>query len=151
MTSTTRVVIDEKTTIEIVNEDVRAVFMRFGGKVRKRARNSMKPQTPLMIPDGEGGMKQKKVRGRNGAWRTVWKSDTPIGEPPRVREGFIKHYINAAMDGEAGVVIGPEALARHSTECLARLEYGDHPFMKPAFDAELPRLPQVWADVIGTR
>lgn len=137
MSSTTRVTIDENTVIDIVAEDVRRVFIRFGNKVRARARNSMKPQSKHL------------VKGKSGAWREVWNNDTPDGEPPRVREGFIKHFINAAMDGEDGVVIGPEALARHSTSCLARLEYGKHPYMNPAMDAELPRLPKVWRDVVG--
>jgi hypothetical protein len=145
MTSTVRVVIDENRVLSIVNEDVRDVFKAFGQRVRRRARASMTAQ-------GSHTESQKRTGANYTKYYvdvTVWDK-TPKGEPPRTREGFIKHYINAAMDGELGVIIGSEALSRHSTECLARLEYGDHPYMTPAYDTTLLELPEIWANVTGT-
>lgn len=137
MTENVKTQINEQAVVRSVQADLVSVFRKFGQKVRARARGSMRPQGKHL------------VKGKDGAWKTVWNNDTPKGEPPRVREGYIKHYINAALDGETGVVIGPEALPRHGTECLARLEHRDHPFMRPAFEATMKQLPQIWADVIG--
>ena len=146
MSSDVTVSIDEAAVVNAVTDDMLEVFRRFGSKVRARARANMILQSTHLVYDPKHILKAKS-KG-SGPWREVWNNDTPKGEPPRSRTGFIKHYINAVFDGHDGVVIGPEALARHSTECLARLEFGDHPFMAPAFNSVVETVPDIWADVL---
>ena len=135
--STVQTSIDERTILGDTTEGMKHAFWLLGGRTRAIARASMVAER--VVKTGVKNRRQQTI--------TVFANDTPIGEPPRVRQGFIKHFINAAfdvVDGLNGVIVGPEALANHATECLARLEYGDHPYMQPAFDAALRELPEIW-------
>lgn len=139
---TTRVQLDVDRVVDVVDDDVREIFRRFGGRVRSIARASMQAQRVI----------GKKLTRRNRIM-TVWANDTPKGEPPRTRWGYIKRFINAAFgvgaDGVAMEIIGPEKIENADTACLARLEYGDHPFMRPALDQTMRQLPTLWADVLS--
>lgn len=132
-----RLSFDGKEVVDLVARDLRAVLKRFGATVRNRVRASMKPQQVLGHKIGEHDERY-----------TVWSSATPTGEPPRTRLGLIRQFIFYALEGK-GVVIGPEALPGHNTECLARLELGEHPYMRPAFQKTIGELPAIWKRAVG--
>lgn len=116
----------------------RKVLSRFGAFVRQRARTS--------------------IRTRPGT--------SPPGGPPFSHVGLLRRFILFAYDAERGsVVIGPVRLNAKSGEAPRLLEHGGpalrvrwglarrvsyapRPFMRPAFDRELPHLPPLWRDSI---
>lgn len=137
-----RINIDEQKVLTGVNADVNIVFGVFGGMVREKARASMKPHETQTIR-------------KHGQSRTSWIGRTPKGEPPRIRKGLIVNNIEVAQgqsgQADASVFIGPVALPSHNTQCLAILEYGDHPFMQPALKSTMPSLPEVWANSVRSQ
>lgn len=116
----------------------RAVLSRFGAFVRQRARSS--------------------IRAR--------KSVSPPGSPPSSHTGLLKQFLFFAFDTERrSVVIGPVRLNGKPGDALPLLErgggamrarhgqlvactYTPRPFMRPAFDRELSKLPPLWRDSI---
>jgi hypothetical protein len=117
----------------------RQVLSRFGAFVRTRARTS--------------------IRSR--------KTTSRPGSPPSSHLGLLKQFIFFSYDpARRGVVIGPTRLnARTGGDAPPLLEYGGNavrkrwgrtrvvrylprPFMHPAYDAELVRLPALWRNSI---
>lgn len=89
------------------------------------------------------------------------------GKPPRNQTGRLKNRIFFGYDlGTRSVVIGPEGI--RSAEAPPALEYGGpvvvrsrrtggrpvrvtiepRPYMAPAFERELPRAPDLWANAV---
>ena len=117
----------------------RKVLSRFGAFVRTRARTSIKSRKATSRP----------------------------GSPPSSHAGLLKRFILFAYDpARRGVVIGPTRLnAKTGGKAPPLLEYGGNvvrerwgrrrvvrylprPFMHPALDAELVRLPPLWRNSI---
>jgi len=116
----------------------RRVLSRFGAYVRQRARTS--------------------IRSRAG-------TSTP-GMPPFSHTGLLKRFLFFAYDtSRRSVVIGPVRLDGRTGEALPLLEHGGttqrprpgrvdpstytpRPFMRPAFQRELSKLPPLWRDSI---
>ncbi len=96
---------------------------------------------------------------------------SPPGDPPFVHVGLIVKHLFFEYDWiRKSVIIGPRLLRGQKTpDALNALEYGGRsvvknldkktggyrmrpiyvqarPFMRPAFEAELPNLPGMWAD-----
>jgi hypothetical protein len=77
------------------------------------------------------------------------KGDTPRGRPPANRVGTLKKYIYFVRDHSAdSVLIGPAKLS--GTEDKPGLEWleTNFPFMGPAHEENLPKLPGMWKDSI---
>jgi hypothetical protein len=119
------------------------VASKFGAYVRTRARSSMKR--------------------RNGSSRP--------GQPPHAHgPGLIKRFLFFATSGPGNVVIGPAKLNKPAPRVLAALESGGdsllikrvkgrkveqriqiaaRPFMRPAFEKELPSLSKLWRNALA--
>jgi len=143
---------DRKAVTSRVDKATRRVFSRFGSFVRSTARKSI-----------------RKVSGKK-------KLPSKPGQPPKSRKGHLKRFILFGYDADRrSVVIGPKALGSSPTAPEA-LEYGGtsrvnvwtgkwlgrgkperarknvniraRPYMGPAFERELPQLPQMWRDSV---
>jgi hypothetical protein len=116
----------------------RKVLSRFGAFVRQRAKTSIRPRKDSSAP----------------------------GSPPSSHVGLLRQHLYFAWDRDRrSVVIGPVRLNKGQGDAPMLLEYGGtatrsrwgrsylahyraRPFMRPAFDAELPRLPPQWRNSI---
>ena len=129
---------DSRAVLDKVDAATRKVLSKFGAFVRTTARHSIR--------------KRKKV------------SDP--GKPPSSHVGTLKRLIFFGYDlGSRSVVIGP-APFRSTVEAPPLLEYGGtasrtdrkgrsklaryaaRPFMGPAFEKEMPKLPAMWRDSV---
>ena len=121
----------------------RKVLSRFGAFVRTRSRSSIRKR----------------------------KAPAPAGSPPSSHTGLLKRNIFFVFDPTwHSVVIGPirlngkrgsapEALEHGGTSVAVvgakehrqpeRIEIEARPYMGPAFEAELPGVPSLWANVIS--
>ena len=116
----------------------RKVLSRFGAFVRRTAKSSIR--------------KRKKV--------------SSPGKPPTSRTGFLKKFIFFGyVPASDSVVVGPIKLNSKAGEIPRTLELGGkttvvtrrkkktvkiaaRPYMTPAMDKELPKLPDMWRDSI---
>ena len=126
---------DRKAVTSAVDRGTRRVLSKFGAYVRTTARHSIRKRKAVSEP----------------------------GSPPSSHVGLLRKLIYFGYDGSRkSVVIGPTPL--HGTaEAPPLLEYGGkarrrarkggvvaatyraRPFMGPAFEAEKPKLPTLWA------
>jgi len=129
---------DREAVLNAADAGTRKVFSKFGAYVRKGSRQSIKNR----------------------------KTSSRPGEPPRSHTGLLKRNIFFGYDTSAkSVVIGPVLLNGKRGTAPESLEYGGpavvverktkrkvtikpRPYMQPAFDAELPKLPAMWANSI---
>jgi len=130
---------DRQAVVDALDAATRSVLGRFGDRVRKAARSSIRET----------------------------KSDKPSkpGKPPRSRTGALRQGIVYAYDpNEKSVVIGPMKLNRstpapalHELGGTARIVekdrvktamYPARPYMRPAFEKKLPQLPGLWKRAI---
>lgn len=130
---------DRAAVIGAMDATARKVLSKFGAFVRRSA--------------------QLSIRTREG-------SSTP-GSPPHGHIGLLRKYIFFSWDNDRrSVVVGPAKLnGRASSDAPKALEYGGtfirqtrtgtraarypaRPFMGPAFDANEPKLPGMWADAL---
>ncbi len=120
----------------------RRVFSRFGAFVRTAARHSIRKRKAASKP----------------------------GQPPSSHTGLLRRLIFFGYDrNRRSVVIGPERLNQKIGDAPAALEYGGHstvveglrsrrrkrrvkitarPYMGPAFEREIPKLPAMWRQSI---
>ena len=126
---------DREKVKNAIDADTRKVLSKFGAYVRQRAKTS--------------------IRKRRGISRP--------GMPPHSHVGLLRKLILFAFDeGRRSVVIGP-VLLRPGSQVPSLLEYGGEttifhakskrrrkaryrarPYMRPAFEAELKNLPDIW-------
>ena len=128
---------DRERVMRSMDAATRRVFTRFGGRVRTRARRS--------------------IRKRKGI--------SPPGQPPHSHVGLLRDFIFFAYDPwQRSVVIGPVLLrlsskvpslleyggvvVRRTKKRTRRLRYRPRPYMRPAFEQEKPRLPDLWRDSV---
>jgi len=129
-------------------------FGRFGAYVRRVARNSIKLRKHRIVTDRRGNKRRVEIPSEPGS--------PPRSGPQRL----LKDFIFFAYDPAAlSVVIGPEKLNSKDTGAPEILEYGGQttivggkkrlsrtirikprPYMTPAFEATLPRLPKFWTE-----
>ena len=120
-----------------VDAGTRKVLSKFGAFVRQRAKTS--------------------IRKRKGT--------SPPGSPPYSHVGLLRKFILFAYDPQRpSVVIGP-TLLRDDSQAPRLLEHGGtaviedrggqrraryrpRPFMRPALEAEMPRLPALWRNSV---
>lgn len=124
-----------------VDAMTRRVLSKFGAYVRQSARTSIRPR----------------------------KAVSAVGSPPSSHLGLLRKFILFSWDNERrSVVIGAALLnGKAYRDAPAALEFGGRfkrrsrkgpyvatykprPFMGPAFDANLPKLPRMWADALHT-
>ena len=129
---------DRKAVTGAVDRATRKVFSKFGAFVRTTAKHSIRKRKAVSQP----------------------------GNPPSSHVGLLKKLIYFGYDpGRKSVVIGPTPL-RGTAEAPPLLEYGGtarrrgrkgknvmatyraRPFMGPAFEAEKPKLPAMWANSV---
>ncbi len=126
---------DRKAVASAADRATRKVLSKFGAFVRTTARHSIRKRKAISVP----------------------------GQPPSSHVGLLRNMIYFGYDpSRRSVVIGPTPL--HGTaEAPPLLEYGGRarikgrrgksvsanyrarPFMGPAFEAEKPKLPALWA------
>lgn len=130
---------DRAAVIGAMDATARKVLSKFGAFVRRSA--------------------QLSIRSRKGA--------SAAGSPPHGHVGLLRKFIFFSWDNDRrSVVIGPAKLhGRASADALRALEFGGtfnrqtrtgtravrypaRPFMGPAFDANTPKLPKMWADAL---
>lgn len=96
------------------------------------------------------------------------KKPSKPGRPPHTRTGLIKKIIFIYNPSSKSVVVGPMKLNKPTQSALPALEYGGQsiamvgpgrkqkkrilirkrPFMQPALEKELPKLPELWANSV---
>lgn len=130
---------DRAAVIGAMDATARKVLSKFGAFVRRSA--------------------QLSIRTRKG--------HSPPGSPPHGHVGLLRKFIFFSWDNDRrSVVVGPAKLnGRASSDAPKALEYGGwfnrrgrngprvanypaRPFMGPAFDANLPKLPKMWAGAL---
>ena len=128
---------DRQAVMNSVNRAERRVLSKFGAFVRRGARSSIRKR----------------------------KATSEPGKPPSSHTGLLRQTIFFVYEpNRASVVIGPLELNR-GTEAPRLLEHGGQvvrkerqkrvtmtyrprPFMGPAFDREVPKLPALWRDSV---
>lgn len=119
---------DQKRVKSRADEARERVHKRFGAYVRQRAKTSIRKNRGISTP----------------------------GSPPSSHTGRIRSGILFAADARS-VVIGVVPFPRRGRADMGDLEHGGivgrmryraRPFMTPAFEAELKRLPQMWRDQV---
>ena len=83
------------------------------------------------------------------------KRYAPPGSPPRTRHGQLRRAIVYAREGNDRVLIGPgfahvgpSAMAHEFGGRFRGANFRKRPFMGPALNKNLPRLPRFWAGSI---
>lgn len=125
---------DRQRVFDATTRAERRVLSRFGAFVRQRARTSIRRRA---LP-------------------------SPPGQPPSSHVGLLRRHLYFAWDGtQHSVVIGPVHLNQRQGDAPRLLEdggtvtrlrgnrsvllrYPPRPYMRPAFQAELTRLPPRW-------
>lgn len=107
--------LDRKDVIDRLDNGTAAAFRKVGGRTRLRAKSSIRNPP-----------KKKKFGVRKG-------------RPPFNRTGLLKKFIFFSLDPAANsVVTGPVKLDKASGDDVPRkLEEGDFPYMRPAFEYAL--------------
>ena len=130
---------DRKSVKRAVDKTSRRILSRFGAFVRQTARSSIRRRKSISRP----------------------------GQPPTSWTGLLKKFLFFSFDHERrSVVIGPVRLNKSSGEAPSLLEHGgsaqrtdrrgkrrrvtyeSRPYMGPAFEKELPKLPEMWRDSV---
>ena len=135
---------DSKQVVAATDKAARTVLSKIGAYIRREAKSSIRP----------GGKKGK--------------TSLP-GEPPRSQTGLLKRFLFFGYDTSSqSVVVGPAKLggikgkdAPHtleyggSTEATSfytkntkRVTIAARPYMTPALNKNLPKLPAMWANSI---
>jgi phage gpG-like protein len=148
---------DRKSVIDAMDKKTHAFLSRFGAFVRTRSKTSIRmrkhPSAPGRPPHGHKSAMRKKTNRRTGVTKVQAVS-------------LLKEYITFSYDPfKKSVVIGPPKLSgpRGGPPALKALEYGGkstvlagrkrkpkkvtiraRPFMRPAFNEEIRRLPANW-------
>jgi len=146
---------DSAAVMKALSEADRRVLSKFGAFVRQRAKSLIRPA----VVENRKAVRAAKKSGQK--IRKLFAASKP-GEPPRSRQGDLKKFILFGYDvAERNVVIGPTLVGGRASATPARLEGGGEfrhkrtgkmirvkkrPFMKPAFDTELQKMPALWAD-----
>lgn len=147
---------DSEAVMKAVSAADRKVLSKFGAFVRTTARRSIRPA----VVKNKKAVRAAKKAGTKTP-KIEYQASQP-GEAPRSRQGDLKRFILFGYEPEArNVVIGPTLVGDRASETPHRLEYGGEfrskktgktikvakrPFMKPAFDKELARMPAMFAD-----
>jgi len=130
---------DRLAVMGAVDAMTRRVLSKFGAYVRQSAKTSIRPR----------------------------KAASSVGSPPSSHVGLLRKFILFSWDGDQrSVVIGAALLSgRAYRDAPAALEFGGRfmrrnrkgpyvanynprPFMGPAFDSNLPKLPSMWANAL---
>lgn len=153
---------DRKAVVDATDKATANVLSKFGAFVRQRAKSSIR----------RPGADRDAPKIRNAQGRLVFRRlrVSKPGSPPFSHTGLLKNFIFFTYDPLArSVVIGP-TLINKPTGAPEALEYGGvvkapwwwksgknklgrikidaRPYMRPAFEAERPKLPQMWKDSI---
>ncbi len=149
---------DRQLVLDAVDKPTREILNEFGRLVRKDAQKS------LVYDDGPSPAGQPPHAHRS---RTRTRISKKTGKERTRSVSFLREFLFYSFDKERrSVVIGPVKLSSTvDSGALPALEYGgkstivDHgkekrvsiaarPFMRPAFQAELPGLPAMWKNSI---
>lgn len=132
--------LDSAAVHRMIDQRTKRVLSRFGSFVRSTARESIKRR----------------------------KEPSKPGEPPHTRTGLLKKILFIYDPIRRSVVVGPMKLNTATQSALPALEYGGEsiakvgpgrklkkriiirkrPFMQPALEKELPKLPGLWANSV---
>ncbi len=116
---------DRAAVAETLDPAVRRALSKFGAFVRRRAQTSIRPRKGTSRP----------------------------GQPPHSHAGLLRKFIFFSFDRAAeSVVVGPTLLTPDS-RVPETLEYGSathaaRPYMRPAHEAELAKVPDLFRDMI---
>lgn len=130
---------DRPAVKKTVDHATRRNLSKFGAFVRQRAKTSIRRPSKSAKP----------------------RISKP-GRPPYSHTGLLKKFLFFAYDAnQQSVVIGPVQLRKSDGRAPSLLEHGGvaqrdgerqryrpRPYMQPAFDAELPVLPDLWRNSV---
>ena len=157
---------DRKKVTDAVDKTTRRIFSKFGAFVRQRARSSIRKRKDIARPGQPPSSHAGLIRTfLFFAWDQGKKS-VVIG-PARINRPAVsgRYTVPELMEyggqvpGNGKVIYitrkaGRDKAGRFVSKGKQRvvldgmLRYKPHPFMRPAFDAELPGLPPMWRDSI---
>ena len=129
LTATSEWFLDRAEVAARIDPGVRKALSKFGAYTRQRARSSIRTRKAVSAP----------------------------GSPPSSHDGTLKKLVFFSFDPKReSVVIGPvlakggeaPALLEHGGTSAAGGRYRGNPFMRPAFDAELPKAQNEFRDFI---
>lgn len=162
----TRSFFDRGAVTRAMDAQTKSVLSKFGAYVRTAAKSLIRKArqktlgelTPEELLAYKIQAAAAKERGQPRPKRPLAASRP--GDPPRSVLGFLKKFIYFAWDADRkSVVIGPALFGGAKGKAPRALEEGGtvvlwngksvriepRPYMRPAFDAELPKVPSLWA------
>lgn len=156
---------DRARVLAVTDRATNIYLGRAGGFVRQTAQRSMRKARRMRISELSGDdlldyKRARAIRKRLGQKPPALPMvGSKPGKPPRVRQGDLKRHIYYAYEGDRrSVVIGPLGFRKSIVPSV--LEYGGQavksggghytmaprPYMRPALDKALPRMPGWWAE-----
>lgn len=152
---------DRKAVVDATDRGTRRVLSRFGAFVRQRARTSIRKRKDKISPPGSPpyshvGLLRKFIffayedRSRSVVVGPVRLNGTESrGTAPRLLEygGRVRgdgRTISVARGVGRDVKGRFVSQGRDTITLSGMLTYRPRPFMRPALDAELPKLPRMW-------
>lgn len=154
----------DRPTIDGLHKDAKRGLARFGAFVRRKAKSSMRKARQKKLAELTSEELQRfrieqeyaKRENRPAPKRPLAPSEP--GQPPRTRVGLIKELLFFSYDPNSrSVVVGPATIDTPSgapenleegatvTTRAGRFRIEKRPYMKPAFDANLSKLPRLMA------
>lgn len=133
---------DSKPVLDATTRAERRVLSRFGAFVRTRARTSIRSRkrssAPGSPPSSHTGMLKKFIL----FFYEMARRSVVIG-PAKLNAQGVNVPQVLEEGGTAQVIKGPASNRRRKN-----IEVKARPYMGPAFNAELPKVPSLWADQI---
>lgn len=145
---------DRKAVTDSITKDEKKRLTQFGAGVRKAAQKSIKM--------GVGSAPAGQPPHGHASGMKVRKSKS-TGKVREQKVSLLREFLYFVFEREnRSVIIGPARLNNVTGDAPAALEAGGpsviksfgnlksvtikpHPYMQPAFDAELPKVPSLWA------
>ncbi len=161
----TRSFFDRDIVVRSMDRQTKFVLSKIGAFVRQRAKSSLRKARQKTLAEMTiDELLVYRIRATEAKRQGRPKPKRPLasskpGEPPRSVLGYLKKFLFFAYDAaNKSVVIGPAQFAGAGGTAPRALEEGGkvvminghsvtikpRPYMRPAFDAERPRIPQLW-------
>lgn len=158
---------DRAAVTSMMDRKTQKVLSAMGAFVRQTAKQSIK--NPPRQKLGNMTLKERQAfhirqeearrKGRKVPSKPFTREGSPAGQPPYNRTGLLKRFILFGYDRiRQSVVIGPAKLNAKGQNVPGALEYGGRsrsakgrslqidarPYMRPALEKELPKMPGLW-------
>jgi len=134
-----------------VDRATRRVLSKIGAFVRQRARRSIRkrkrPARPGQPPSSHKGLLKRLIYfGYEPEKKSVVIGPTPLSSG--VGSGYGPTTVPELLE-EGGTVVATQRNKRRGKRpTRQRKQYSPHPYMRPAMEAEEPKLPDLWRDSV---